>query len=96
MTQDPNTHRWSPMPLDDEWAQITVSLYTIPSADPTLLSPILSEEEWMTESERDQDVPPRPQAEPADPDAGHRTWMERQMGNLISKVDRLTMQQERR
>ena len=46
----------------------------------------------MTESEGDQDVPLRPQAEPADPEADHCTWMERQMGNLISKVDILTVQ----
>ena len=76
MTQDPNTHHWSPMPPDDEWAEIVANLYAIPSADPTLLSLILSEEEWTTESEGDQDVTLRPD-EPTDSEVAHRTWMER-------------------
>ena len=92
MDQNPITKRWSPMPPDDEWREIVKSLYAIPSDDPTLLSPIMSDEEWTSE----EDVPVEPPAEPVDPEEAHCSWMAQQVSLLISKVNNLTVQQERR
>ena len=71
LTQNPNTKRWSLMPPKDEWREIIASLYAIPSDDTTILSPIISEEEWSS----DEDALVEPPTEPEDPEQAHRLWV---------------------